>query len=115
MKHFIKLFLALILCVTVSSCHGVRPEADEEAVLIMKPWFVGHGGVDMEPVTTGLAWCWWSTSSETFKITPIRYEETLDDIISNENTPPGFQDSDYPPHQEGKESGPPTELRRPLV
>ncbi len=34
MKHFIKLFLALIMCVAVSSCHGVRPEADEEAVLI---------------------------------------------------------------------------------
>lgn len=91
MKHFIKLFLALILCVTVSSCHGVRPEADEEAVLITKPWFFGHGGVDMEPVTTGLAWCWWSTSSETFKITPVRYEETLDDIISNENTPLDFK------------------------
>lgn len=91
MKHLIKLFLALILCVTVSSCHGVRPEADEEAVLITKPWFFGHGGVDMEPVTTGLAWCWWSTSSETFKITPVRYEETLDDIISNENTPLDFK------------------------
>lgn len=47
MKHFIKLFLALIMCVAVSSCHGVCPDADEEAVLITKPWFFGHGGVDM--------------------------------------------------------------------
>lgn len=91
MKHFIKLFLALIMCVAVSSCHGVCPDADEEAVLITKPWFFGHDGVDMEPAETGLTWCFWSTSSETFKVTPVRYEETLDDIISNENTPLDFK------------------------
>lgn len=91
MKHFTNLLIALSLCAGVSSCHGVRPEADEEAVLIKKPWFFGHGGVEMEPATTGLTWCFWSTSSETFKITPIRYEETLDDIISNENTPLDFK------------------------
>lgn len=74
-----------------TSCHGVRPDADEEAVLIEKPWFFGHGGVDETPVTTGCTWCWWSTSSETFKIVPVKYEEKLDDIISNENTPLDFQ------------------------
>ncbi len=72
------------------SCHGVRPDADEESVLIHKPWFFGHGGVDEKPVTTGLRWCWWSTHSETFKIVPIKYEEKLDDIVTNENTPLDF-------------------------
>lgn len=91
MKYFIKLFIALTMCVAVASCHGVCPDADEEAVLIKKPWFFGSGGVDMEPVNTGLSWCFWSTTSETFKITPVRYEETLDDIISNENTPLDFK------------------------
>ena len=90
-KSFI--FSALVMCITfsITSCHGVRPDADEEAVLIAKPWFFGHGGVDMKPVGTGLTWCWWSTSSEYFKITPIRYQEVLDDIISNENTPLDFR------------------------
>lgn len=90
-KTFI--FSALLLCATflLSSCHGVRPDADEEAVLIAKPWFFGHGGVDMDPVETGLTWCWWSTSSEIFKITPVKYQEVLDDIISNENTPLDFR------------------------
>jgi uncharacterized membrane protein YqiK len=87
------IFSALLLCATfsLSSCHGVRPDADEEAVLIAKPWFFGHGGVDMDPVETGLTWCWWSTSSEIFKITPVKYQEVLDDIISNENTPLDFR------------------------
>lgn len=90
-KSFI--FSTLVMCVAFSltSCHGVRPDADEEAVLIAKPWFFGHGGVDMDPVETGLTWCWWSTSSEYFKITPVKYQEVLDDIISNENTPLDFR------------------------
>lgn len=91
MRKVIHSIIALVMCVAISGCHGVRPEADEEAVLIYKPWFFGHGGVEMKPATTGLTWCFWSTSSETFKITPIRYEETLDDIISNENTPLDFK------------------------
>lgn len=91
MKKAIKLIFALLMCVAFTGCHGVSPGADEEAVLIKKPWFFGHGGVDMEPVTTGRTWCAWSTGSECFKITPIRYEEALDDIISNENTPLDFK------------------------
>ena len=91
MKQTITLFLALLMCVSLASCHGVCPDADEEAALVYKPWFFGHGGVSLEPATTGLTWCFWSTSSETFKITPVRYEESLDDIISNENTPLDFK------------------------
>lgn len=79
------------MTLALAGCHGVRPDADEESVLIKKPWFFGHGGVDMDPVTTGLTWCFWSTSSEAFKIVPVKYEETLDDIISNENTPLDFK------------------------
>lgn len=78
------------LSMLLSSCHFVSSEADEETVLIDKPWFFGHGGVDDTPVTTGLTWCWWSTSSETFKITPQRFDEAFDDIFSNDNTPLDF-------------------------
>ena len=46
MKKVIFWFTSLVMFVILSSCHGVRPNADEEAVLIKKPWFFGHGGVD---------------------------------------------------------------------
>ena len=50
MKKIIYLFMSVIcLCATLTSCHGVMPDADEEAVLIKKPWFFGHGGVEEEP------------------------------------------------------------------
>ena len=90
MKKFMYFMIALFACVSFTSCHGVMPGADEEAVLVHKPWFFGHSGVDADPVTTGCTWCWWSTSSETFKIIPVKYTEKLDDIISNENTPLDF-------------------------
>lgn len=76
--------------INLSSCHSASPDADEEAVLIKKPWFFGHGGVEKEPVTSGLTWCVWSTSKEYVKITPQRYDEAFDDIFSNDNTPLDF-------------------------
>lgn len=85
-----KILIALTLILSLTSCHYVSPDADEEAVLIMKPFIFGHGGVVDEPVQTGLTWCWWTTHSETFKITPVRYDEAFDDIFSNDNTPLDF-------------------------
>lgn len=91
MKKLLFTFIfAVIGIISLSSCHGVRPEADEEAVLVYKPWFFGHGGVDSEPVQTGLTWCWWSTSSQTFKIVPVKHQVDMDDLFSDDNTPLDF-------------------------
>lgn len=91
MKKFSTFLLLVTITFFISSCHGVRPGADEEAVLIKKPWFFGHGGVDLNPVQTGLTWCVFSTSSEYFKIVPVRHEVKLDDIFSDDNTPLDFK------------------------
>ena len=90
MRKFTWWCIALLFSVVMTSCHGVRPEAGEESVLIYKPWFFGHGGVDMDPVQTGLTWCWWSTSSETFKIIPQKNQVDMEDLVSNDNTPLDF-------------------------
>lgn len=87
MKKFLFMMVALIGAFMMTSCHSVSPDADEEAVLTYKPWFFGHGGVEKKPVETGLTWCWWSTSSEYFKITPQHYNIDFDDIVTDENTP----------------------------
>lgn len=91
MKKFICFIaIALMVSLTMTSCHGVAPEADEEAVLIDYPWFFGHGGVQEKPVTSGLTWCWWSTSSEKFKIVPYKHQVDMDDLFSDDNTPLDF-------------------------
>lgn len=94
--------LVVVLIGTISSIHKVEPNADEEAVLIYKPILFGHGGVDKTPVRTGLTWCVFSTYSETFKITPIRYEVAFDDIMSNDNTPLDYATSLILQIQQGK-------------
>ena len=84
------LAVALVSIATLSSCHFVAPAADEESVLIYHPIIWGHGGVDDEAVETGLAWCWWSTGSETFKIVPQKQQVDMEDLVSNDNTPLDF-------------------------
>lgn len=93
MKKSIYVLFLISSMFMLNACHSVTPDADEEAVLIKKPWFFGWlcgEGVDEEPVTTGCTWCVCTTTSETFKITPQRYDEKFDDIFSNDNTPLDF-------------------------
>ena len=91
MKKFFSMFMiAFVAMLCMTSCHSVSPDADEEAVLIYKPWFLGHGGVDEDAVESGLTWCWWSTHSETFKIIPFKHQVDMDDLFSDDNTPLDF-------------------------
>lgn len=91
MKKFISIFsIAVIAMLSMTSCHSVSPDADEEATLIEKPWIVGHGGVQETPVESGLTWCWWSTHSETFKIVPVKHQVDMNDLFSDDNTPLDF-------------------------
>lgn len=87
MKKYLIILIAFIASISMTSCHSVEADADEEAVLIYKPWIFGHGGVDEIPVSTGLVWCVPSTDYVKFKITPQRYDIEFDDIMSNDNTP----------------------------
>jgi hypothetical protein len=89
-KLFLVTLLVAMTAITFSSCHGVKVGADEEAVLVMQPWFFGQGGVYPKPVNTGLEWCAATTYEVIFKVTPIRYDESFNDIFSNDNTPLDF-------------------------
>lgn len=90
MKKFFSFIVISIFTLCLASCHSVSPDADEEAVLIYKPWIWGHGGVDMNAVEPGLTWCWFSTHSEVFKIVPVKYQVDMEDLVSDDNTPLDF-------------------------
>lgn len=77
----------LILLVFSNSCSFSKIDADEEGVMVMKPWFFGHGGVDETPLTTGNTWTAWTTEVVRFKIIPLQYDEKFSDIMSSDNTP----------------------------
>ena len=94
MKKFLTMFsfvMMLTMSMTMTSCIGCTTvDADEETVLIDKPWFLGHGGVQDKAVETGLEWIWWSTDTETFKIVPVKHQVNMEDLFSDDNTPLDF-------------------------
>jgi regulator of protease activity HflC (stomatin/prohibitin superfamily) len=74
----------------MTSCHSVAPNGDQEAVLVMKPWIFGHGGVHKDAVSSGRAWLALSTDYVKFTITPTTYTESFDDMMTDDNTPVDF-------------------------
>jgi len=90
MKKVIWVIALAISMVAMTSCNGVRVNGGEEAVLIMKPWVFGSGGVSYNPVSAGLTWCAISTDDIVFNIKPVQYTEKFDDIITQDNNPVDF-------------------------
>ena len=88
MKNF--LFLSLLFALSLTSCYRVQPDAGVESVLIYKPMFFGHGGVDKTPVSAGSTWCVFTTDHKEFAITPETITEDFVNMIPSDNTPVSF-------------------------
>ncbi|MBI4400614.1 MAG: hypothetical protein HY581_03145 [Nitrospirae bacterium] len=80
---------ALCLLLTTSGCILAAIEAGHEGVLVEKPFFFGHGGVDPVPTTTGRIYLAPTTELIDVDIRPIQHSEHFD-IISQENAPVSF-------------------------
>ncbi len=74
----------------MTGCTVVNPDVGHEAVLVEKPWFFGHGGVDSEPVKTGLSFAALSTSYIDVNMQPVQYEEKFVDLMSSDGVPLDF-------------------------
>jgi regulator of protease activity HflC (stomatin/prohibitin superfamily) len=85
-----KYLILLISLFSFIGCGHIAPSGDEEAVVMKKPWFFGHGGVSSEPVSSGMCWTAPTTRGIIFKITPITYKEPFNDMVSSDNTPVTF-------------------------
>lgn len=86
-----RLFFAIfIFSVTAffNACSNI--DAGEEGVVTKKPWIFGHGGIEKEPITTGMTWTAPSTSVDRYDIKPIQYDEVFDDLITADNNPVDF-------------------------
>lgn len=78
-----------VLLALSSGCALVAVDAGHEGVLVEKPFFFGHGGVDPVPVKTGRVAIAPTTQIIDVEIRPIQYSEHFD-IISSENAPVSF-------------------------
>ncbi|MEW6246637.1 MAG: hypothetical protein AB1555_08005, partial [Nitrospirota bacterium] len=72
---------AVGLFLMTSGCALVAIDAGHEGVLVEKPFFFGHGGVDPVPATTGRVTVALTTQVIDVDVRPIQYSEHFD-IIS---------------------------------
>lgn len=87
MKKLTVILMLSVLIYSLSSCYRVKPDGDEEAVLIYKPMIFGHGGVDPKPVSSGATLCAFTTDNVVFKISPQTIVEEQENVITKDNTP----------------------------
>lgn len=86
----LKKVLLLILVLPLVACHRVTPDAGQQAVLIAKPYFFGHGGVIEEPVTTGSSFVWWSTQHVMVNMQPQQGGLHFEDLMTSDGVPLDF-------------------------
>lgn len=90
-----KFSLVAVLCLAVGTmfttgCGTASPNAGYEAVLIEKPWIFGHGGINPEPVRTGMTITAISTDAVYVSMQPIQAHVKFDDIMTSDGVPLGF-------------------------
>lgn len=83
-------FLVFLPLFILQSCSFSNIDAGEEGVLTVKPIFFGHGGVEKDPIYTGMTFTAWTTSVDRYDIKPVQYTEEFDDLITADNNPADF-------------------------
>jgi regulator of protease activity HflC (stomatin/prohibitin superfamily) len=86
------LILLAVFCVvlTMTGCTIVSPDVGHERVLVEKPLIFGHGGVNPEPVRTGLTFVAFTTTAIDVNMQPVQYEERFVDLMSSDGVPLDF-------------------------
>lgn len=92
-SNYMKRFLIGVVCglsvmlITCTGCSRVNVNGGEEAVIITKPFFFGHGGVQSEPVKAGSEWVAFSTDYEIVDMKPVNYDEPFKDMMPKDTNP----------------------------
>jgi regulator of protease activity HflC (stomatin/prohibitin superfamily) len=86
MRYIIGVIVALLLV----GCSTYAPDAGHEVVLVEKPWFFGHGGVNSEPVRTGRTFTALTTDGVDVEMRPQRFEEDMPDTMTSDGVPVSF-------------------------
>jgi len=80
--------LAIIL--PLAGCSVYAPDAGHEVVLVDKPWFFGHGGVESESVKTGRTWAAITTEGVDVYMQPQKFEVDMPDTMTSDGVPVTF-------------------------
>jgi len=89
MRTILTLFMFGILALN-PACRTYAPDAGHEIVLVAKPFFFGHGGVESEPVKTGRTYAALSTDGVDVYMQPQKFETELADTMTSDGVPITF-------------------------
>ena len=81
---------SLLLALFMTGCSYAAPDAGQEVVLVKKPLIFGSGGVDPEPVKTGLTYIAVTTHTVTVNVQPQQFPVHFDDLMSSDGVPLDF-------------------------
>lgn len=88
--HKRDIVLLSLVGLVVAACGRASPDSGQEAVLIRKPWFFGHGGVVDTPIKTGLTYTAITTQVVYVPVVPQLVKEHFNDIMSSDGVPLSF-------------------------
>ena len=83
-------FVILLIVTLLGGCSVYAPDAGHEVVLIKKPWFFGHGGVEDQPVKPGRTWAAFTTEGVDVYMQPQKYETEMHDTMTSDGVPISF-------------------------
>ena len=83
-------FALLAIVLALAGCSVYAPDAGHEVVLVEKPWFFGHGGVNDDPVRTGRTWAAWTTDGVDVYMQPQKFEAEMADTMTSDGVPVTF-------------------------
>src|SRR6201997_1441471 len=82
--------LMVLVVLALSACSTYAPDAGYEVVLVQKPWFFGHGGVEETPVRTGRTYTALSTDGILVYMQPKKFDTEMHDTMTSDGVPISF-------------------------
>ena len=82
--------IAVAATILLGGCSVYSPDAGHEVVLVEKPWFFGHGGVNAESVKTGRTYAAISTDGVDVYMQPQKFETEMADTMTSDGVPITF-------------------------
>lgn len=86
-SKFAMIVVALVMMV---GCGSAAPDGGVEAVLIKKPIFFGHGGIEPTPIKTGRTFVALTTDVQYVDMQPRRVDMMFDDLMTSDGVPIDF-------------------------
>lgn len=89
----VRLIIAATVTIVVAcavGCKSFAPNAGHEIVMVKKPVFFGHGGIDPTPVKTGRTYAAMSTDGIDVDMQPHKYDCELPDTMTSDGVPITF-------------------------